>query len=135
MFTKILDAVFTGFSFTILDNGRKSVWLYDGNIEYFSGKCIPLVILATFFALAFLVAYTTISLSNCIQCLQKRFWYCLLGWVRRLKPLFDAYTGPYKDKYRFWTGLLLLVHFILLLFFVYWFTRNDPANEETPNST
>ena len=62
LFTKILDAVFTGFSFTILDNGRKSVWLYDGNIEYFSGKCIPLVILATFFALAFLVAYTIIVL-------------------------------------------------------------------------
>ena len=32
-----------------------------------------------------------------------------------MKPLLDAYTGPYKDNYRFWTGLLLLVRFILLL--------------------
>ena len=32
-----------------------------------------------------------------------------------MKPLLDAYTGPYKDKYHFWTGLLLLVRFILLL--------------------
>ena len=23
--------------------------------------------------------------------------------------MFDAYTGPFKDKYRFWVGLLLLV--------------------------
>ena len=114
-YTKILDAVFTAFSFTFLDNGRQVVWLYDGNIEYFRGKHIPLVILATFFVLAFLVPYTIIVL--CIQCLQKRSWYGLLGWVRRLKPLLDAYTGPYKDKYRFWTGLLLLVRFILL--FVY----------------
>ena len=112
-YTKILDAVFTAFSFTFLDNGRQVVWLYDGNVEYFRGKHIPLVILATLFMLAFLVPYTLIVL--CIQCLQRRSWYGLLGWVRRLKPLLDAYTGPYKDKYRFWTGLLLLVRFILLL--------------------
>ena len=112
-YTKILDAVFTAFSFTFLDNGRQVVWLYDGNVEYFRGKHIPLVILATLFVLAFLVPYTIIVL--CIQCLQKRSWYRLLGWVRRLKPLLDAYTGPYKDKHRFWTGLLLLVRFILLL--------------------
>jgi len=35
--------------------------------------------------------------------------------VQRLKPLLDAYTGPYKDKYRFWTGLLLLVRAVLFL--------------------
>ena len=112
-YTKILDAVFTAFSFTFLDNGRQVVWLYDGNVEYFRGRHIPLVVLATLFVLAFLVPYTLIVL--CIQCLQRRSWYGLLGWVRRLKPLLDAYTGPYKDKYRFWTGLLLLVRFILLL--------------------
>ena len=112
-YTKILDAVFTAFSFTFLDNGRQVVWLYDGNIEYFRGKHIPLVVLAMFFVFAFLVPYTIIVL--CIQCLQKRSWYRPLGWVRRLKPLLDAYTGPYKDKYRFWTGLLLLVRFFLLL--------------------
>ena len=112
-YTKILDAVFTAFSFTFLDNGRQVVWLYDGNVEYFRGKHIPLVILAALFVLAFLVPYTIIVL--CIQCLQKRSGYRLLGWVSRLKPLLDAYTGPYKDKYRFWTGLLLLVRFILLV--------------------
>ena len=112
-YTRILDAVFTAFSFTFLDNGKQAVWLYDGNVKYFRGKHIPLVIVAALFVLAFLVPYTLIVL--CIQCLQRRSWYGLLGWVRRLKPLLDAYTGPYKDKYRFWTGLLLLVRFILLL--------------------
>ena len=112
-YTKILDAVFTALSFTFLDNGKQAVWLYDGNVKYFRGKHIPLVIVAALFVLAFLVPYTIIVL--CIQCLQRRSWYGLLGWVRRLKPLLDAYTGPYKDKYRFWTGLLLLVRFILLL--------------------
>ena len=31
------------------------------------------------------------------------------------KPFFDAYGGPYKDKYRFWTGFLLLVRIVLAL--------------------
>ena len=29
-------------------------------------------------------------------------------WIK-FKPFVDAYNGPYKDKCRFWTGLLLLV--------------------------
>ena len=33
----------------------------------------------------------------------------------RLKPWYDAYGGLYKDKYRFWTGLLLLVRCALAL--------------------
>ena len=31
--------------------------------------------------------------------------------------MFDAYTGPYKDRYRFWTGFLLFIHTTLFLIF------------------
>ena len=115
-YAKILDAVFTALSFTFLDYpaGRQVVWLYDGNINYFRGKHIALFILAVIFILAFLIPYTIIVLS--IQCLKKKSQYRLLGWVDSLKPLLDAYTGQYKDRYRFWTGLLLLVRFILFYF-------------------
>ena len=89
------------------------VWLYDANIEYARGKHIALFIAAFIFTVAFLLPYTFIVLF--IQCLQKRSGYCLLCWVRKLKPILDAYTGPYKDKYRFWTGLLLLARLTLLL--------------------
>ena len=37
----------------------------------------------------------------------------VLWWVNKLKPFFDAYTGPYKDKYHFWTGFLLIVRILL----------------------
>ena len=43
-----------------------------------------------------------------------------------MKPLFDAYSAPYKDKYRFWTGFLLTclnVSFIAFSFN----TLRDPA--------
>jgi len=34
-----------------------------------------------------------------------------------LKPFLDAYTGPYKDKHRYWPGLLLVVRVALFLVF------------------
>ena len=40
-------------------------------------------------------------------------------WVKKLKPLFDAYTGPYNYRYRFWTGFLLIVRTILFLIFTF----------------
>ena len=49
-----------------------------------------------------------------MQYLQYRSRYRILAWVRRLKPLFDAYTGPYKDKHRYWPALLLAVRVVLL---------------------
>ena len=94
-------------------DGRRVVWLYDANIEYARGKHIALFIAAFIFTVSFLLPYTFIVLF--IQCLQKRSGYLLLCWVRKLKPILDAYTGPYKDKYRFWTGLLLLTRLTLLL--------------------
>ena len=38
-------------------------------------------------------------------------------WVNKLKPVFDAYAGPYKDRYRMWTGLLLVIRTLLIILF------------------
>ena len=38
-------------------------------------------------------------------------------WVRKMKPCFDAYTGPYRANHRYWTGLLLIVRIVLLVIF------------------
>jgi hypothetical protein len=35
--------------------------------------------------------------------------------VTHLKPLFDAYTGPFNANAWFWTGLLLIFRFIILI--------------------
>ena len=57
--------------------------------------------------------YTLVLLT--IQWLKKVSNYKVLFWVVKLKPFFDAYTGPYKDKYHFWPGFLLLVRILLFL--------------------
>ena len=88
------------------NSSRSTVWLYDGNVPYLQGKHIPLFVVAALFGLIALLC-TFILLF--IQCLQKMPNVKLLFWVNRLRPLFDAYTGPYKDKYRFWTGFLIFI--------------------------
>ena len=82
-------------------NSERKVWLYDGNVDYFKGKHIPLFIAAL---LLLLISLPYTFILNFIQDLQHWSSYRVLFWVKRLKPLFDAYTGPHKDKHRYWTG-------------------------------
>ena len=101
-------------------------WILDGNIAYLKDiKHIILFVISLFF-LAF-----TLPFSFSLLCL--KFVYSLsnicgvLSWINKLKPFFDTYTGPYKDKARFWTGLLLLVRILLLFFYAIDYTdRNIP---------
>ena len=128
-YAKILRIVITVFSSTILvypDGFKKRVWLYDGNIEFFIGRHIPLGI-ATLLLLILLSIPYTFSLVS-IQWIQKFSHYRLLFWVHRLMPLFDAYTGPYKHKHRYWTGVLLLVRMIILMIFTFNQTNNPAIN-------
>ena len=122
-YAKLLRVIIAAFSFTTLDtyqlettanSSREYVWLYNGNVQYLQGKHIPLFLAAVVILAALAAPYTLMVIF--VQCLQ-RYRYRLLFWVRRLKPLFDAYTGPNKDRHRYWTGLLLLVRVALFLFF------------------
>ena len=116
-YAKLLRIFITVFSFTRIKYPDKSVnvWLYDGNVNYLEGKHIPLLVAAVVLLLAISVPYTGILLF--IQCFQKLSTHKLLSWIHKLKPLFDAYTGPYKDRHRYWTGLLLLVRAALFIIF------------------
>ena len=116
-YAKLLRSIITALSFAVLSYSTEQtevVWLYDGNINYFQGKHIPLAVTALVFG--------TLSLPYAcvlffIRCLQRGSNFRLLFWVRKLKPLFDAYSGPYTDKTHFWTGLLLLVRISLFTLF------------------
>ena len=84
-------------------------------MDYLKGKHIALFVAALLLLLFISLPYTVALLF--IQCLQYRSRYRILSWIRRLKPLLDAYTGPYKDKHRYWPGLLLVVRVVLFLVF------------------
>ena len=117
-YAKLLRLIITIFSSTELvypDGYTRKVWLYDGNVDYLRGWHIPLFITALVLLVFISLPFTAVLLF--IQWLQKWSHVKLLFWVRRLYPLFDAYTGPYKIKHRYWTGLLLLVRVCLFLIF------------------
>ena len=116
-YTKVLRFAIDAISFTTItypDGYKKTVWLVDGNVEFFRGKHIPLLIVTVLFLLLTL-PYTFILLT--IQLIYKISHYRVMCWVQRLKPLIDAYTGPYRPPHRYWTGLLLVARIILLVTF------------------
>ena len=117
-YTKILRILITTFSFTTLTGSQdyyRVVWLADGNIQYFEQTHVLLFLVALLVLLLFGVPYTVIlTAAPWIQSLRLK-WVSSL--YNRFKPLFDAYMGPYKNKYRCWTGMLLLVRVVLTVVF------------------
>ena len=99
-------------------NGTQTVyvWSFDGNIPYFGLKHMVLFLLAVV-CLLFMLFFTLCLLF--IQCLQKHNnrWY--LRWVERLRPFFEAFTGPCRDDYRFWPGLLHLLRTLIYILSMY----------------
>ena len=110
-YAKLVHTIVAAISSTVLTYPNESkvpVWLLNGNLQYLKGKHLFLFVAAVVMS-ALVPPYAVVLLL--IQCLQRLNWR-VLSWFRRLKPLFDAYTGPFKDKCRFWVGLLLLVRIL-----------------------
>lgn len=81
------------------DGSRTAVWLYDGNLQYFVGKHIPLVLLALSVLLLITLPYMLlISLGPWLQVASSHRGF---HWVNKLKPFLDAYQGPYKEPFRY----------------------------------
>ena len=114
-YAKLLRAVIGALFYTSLYHSSgyySKMWSVDGNIHYLGQTHIILFVIAIMVGLITL-PYTLALLF--IQCLRRWSNMKLLFWVNKLKPFFDAYTGPYKDKYHFWTGFLLVVRIVLFL--------------------
>ena len=117
-YTKLQRMLVTIFSFTTLryPSGEVHyVWLYDANIHFLKGKHIYLFI-AGMLVLCLLVLPYTFGLAL-FQYLQACSGRRVCRSVNKLKPVFDAYAGPYKDRYRMWTGLLLVTRTFLIILF------------------
>ena len=117
-YTKLQRTVITAFSFTYLQNyhedGRSlAVWLYDGNVPFLQGKHTALFLMALIVAVFFILPFTLLLLFG--PCIQASNHFLFKRVKMKLWPLLDAYQAPYKDKFRFWTGLMLVVRSILLV--------------------
>lgn len=98
--------------------GIKTVWLYDGNIEYFNGKHIPLFVVGILFIV--LVSFPYTVLIFLVQVIQ-RLPLCTCDSKRDV--ILDAHVGPFKGKFRFWLGFLVLLYNFLVS--LYYFTGGN----------
>ena len=116
-YAKLLSITITALSFTDIsypDGSQETVWLPDGNVKYLQGKHAALVIVALLIIIVG-VPYTILLL----------LWQWIVGaprwkvfkWTRntKLNAFIAVYHVPYNSKYRYWTGLLLLVRVILYI--------------------
>ncbi|XP_064388884.1 uncharacterized protein LOC135336937 [Halichondria panicea] len=114
-YAKLLRTTFDTFSSTTLIdvNGTPTtLWLLDGRYTFLEWPHSLLFAAGLFILLAHILPFTILLLMAPI--LQRYTHYKLLRWVNKLKPLLDAYQGPYGIKSRYWTGLLLLARLVIL---------------------
>ena len=116
-YAKLLSITITALSsaeIILPDESKETVWLPDGNVKYFQGKHVALVIVALLIILVG-VPYTILLLLW--QWIVRAPRWKVFKWTRntKLNAFIAVYNVPYNSKYRYWTGLLLLVRVILYI--------------------
>ena len=129
-YTKVLCTVTKSLMINAIECGdaRWKVWNVDGNIPYLSSKHVVLFGISLLFLFTGLVYTGLVFSSQWLQRYSGKFCKSTRDPVVKLKPLIDAYTGPYKDKYRFWTGLGLIVRILLTVTFTLTSERSPVLN-------
>ena len=92
-----------------------SLWYEDPNVEYAKGKHAGLFGFALLVSVFFVIPYTLFLLLNPIYEKHLSNFKILKKLLSQFKPIIDAYSGPMKDEYRFWPGLLLVARIPVLL--------------------
>ena len=116
-YAKILSTIIQVYSFSTLeypDETSINVWLPDGNVELYDVKCIILMIVA--FIIIIPGFLYTILLLFWQWLVQTPRWK-VFRWTRntKLNAFITTYHVPYNKRYRYWTGLLLVVRVILYI--------------------
>ena len=116
-YAKLLSVTITALSFAVLDypdGSQETVWLPDGNVKYFQRKHITLVIVAL---LIILIGVPYTILLFLWQWLVRAPKWKVFKWTRstKLNAFISVHHVPYNSKYRYWTGLLLLMRVVLYI--------------------
>ena len=114
-YAKLLSITITALSSAVLhypDGHQETVWLPDGNVPYFKGKHIPLALVAVLIIIIGL-PYTILLLLW--QWIVRAPRWKIIKWTRntKLNALIASHHVPHNSKYRYWTGLLLLMRVVL----------------------
>ena len=116
-YAKLLRSIINPLFFTFLEypSDTKEVWLVDGNIPYLKGKHIPLFLTSLLALFLLFIPFTLLLLLG--QWIQAQSERKCFKWISdyRVSTFLDMYHGPFKNKHRYWSGLLLVTRFCLFL--------------------
>ena len=107
----------------------RKVWSLDGNVRYgMTPGHIVLIVVALLFLILFLLPFTLTLLL--VPFLRAKSHLRPLHWINTLKPFFDTFYGPFKDKkqHQVWTGILLISRVLILIVFASTSTYSPKAN-------
>ena len=129
-YARILRSVIAAVSFTYLvysNETKHAVWLHDGNVRLFTAQHSLLSGFALILFIFYIVPLTIIVVlaPTCLQARHNRYCRRML---HKLRPLLDAYQHPYKDKFRHWPGVLLMVRIVLFVTFACNINGDPPLN-------
>ena len=116
-YAKLLSTTITALSSAVLDypdGHQETVWLPDGNVPYFQGKHIPLALVAV---LIIIIGLPYTILLFLWQWIVRAPRWKVFKWTRntKLNAFIASHHVPHNSKYRYWTGLLLLVRVVLYI--------------------
>ena len=114
-YAKLLSITITALSSAVLhypDGHQKTVWLPDGNVPYFQEEHIPLALVAL---LIIIIGLPYTILLFLWQWIVRAPRWKVFKWTRntKLNAFIASHHVPHNSKYRYWTGLLLLVRVVL----------------------
>ena len=116
-YSKMLRTILIIFTFKQMDISLHTyhlIWTYDGSKEYLANKShIGLFIFGLLVTVLFIIPYTLLLLLT--PYLIKLSHWRVFSWINRIKPLVDSYEAPFKDRYRFWTGAMLVYRIALII--------------------
>ena len=128
LFRNIADV----FAFADVPNSNGTfhkVWSPDGNVRYgVTPGHIVLIMVALIFLILFLLPFTlTLLLVPFLRAKSHLNYFC---WINTLKPFFDTYYGPFKDKkqHQVWTGILLIFRIVILIVYASTSTSSPNTN-------
>ena len=90
------------------------VWAFDGNIAVFSLK--QNLLFAFTVSVFFIVVLPFTVFAMVVPIFEKQLSAkCGSLWLRFLKPVIDAYSGPFNDSRRYWVGFGLVARVIIAI--------------------
>lgn len=128
-YSKLLKNAIETFSYidlVFLNNKThvQRVWKLDANIAYMGPWHTPLFLIASLTVIVYIIPFTFLMLLGPL--LQAKSHHRCLNWVNKMKPFFDAFYGPYTNKYRYWPGILLLTRLLVLVMFGFYSPTDFP---------